>query len=235
MVERSCSCNVNRRSVTKSFLVYGLSTLAPPVTKAWARATRATPRGDDERFMRLALAEAALGDFPFGAIIGKRGVVLAKGHNSGKTANDPTAHGEIMAIRNFVAERPAEELKDATIYTTGEPCPMCMAAIIWSGLTRVVFAASIEELSNSAWSDHDQKRRHRRRCAIRASRNYGRSFIEGSYGAFPSLRSAAATSPHKYWEGLHPAQTILLWVTPQITVNNLARNAWRPNCQLIAR
>ncbi len=52
-----------------------------------------------------------------------------------------------MAIRNFVAERPAEELKDATIYTTGEPCPMCMAAIIWSGLTRVVFAASIEELS----------------------------------------------------------------------------------------
>lgn len=147
MVERSCSCNVNRRSVTKSFLVYGLSTLAPPVTKAWARATRATPRGDDERFMRLALAEAALGDFPFGAIIGKRGVVLAKGHNSGKTANDPTAHGEIMAIRNFVAERPAEELKDATIYTTGEPCPMCMAAIIWSGLTRVVFAASIEELS----------------------------------------------------------------------------------------
>ena len=125
----------------------GLSTFPAPATKAWARVTHATARADDERFMRLALAEAALGDFPFGAIIEQSGRVLAKGHNSGKTANDPTAHGEIMAIRDFVAEHPANELEGATIYTTGEPCPMCMAAIIWTGLSRVVFAASIEELS----------------------------------------------------------------------------------------
>ncbi len=144
MVKRSCLCNVNRRIVIKGLLISGLSTCS---TKAWARAIHGTARADDERFMSLALAEAVLGDFPFGAIIEKSGLVLAKGHNSGKTTNDPTAHGEMMAIRNFVAKHPAGELKDATIYTSGEPCPMCMAAIIWSGLSRVVFAASIEELS----------------------------------------------------------------------------------------
>ena len=97
--------------------------------------------------MRLALAEASRGDFPFGAVIMKGGRVLSSGHNSGKTMNDPTAHGEMMAIRHFVAERPASELHGATLYTTGEPCPMCMGAIIWCGIGRVVFAASIEELA----------------------------------------------------------------------------------------
>ncbi len=97
--------------------------------------------------MRLALAEAAAGDPPFGAVIVKGDRVLSGGRNSGKTTNDPTAHGEIMAIRHFVAERPASELEGATLYTTGEPCPMCMGAIIWCGIGRLVFAASIEELS----------------------------------------------------------------------------------------
>jgi len=147
MVQRSCSCNVNRRFVTGSLLFSGLSTFPAPATKAWARVTHATARADDERFMRLALAEAALGDFPFGAIIEQSGRVLAKGHNSGKTANDPTAHGEMVAIRRFVAARPASELKGTTLYTSGEPCPMCMGAILWCGIGRVVFAASIEELA----------------------------------------------------------------------------------------
>jgi len=97
--------------------------------------------------MRLALAEAAKGDFPFGAVIVRDGAVLATGRNLGRTNNDPTAHGEMVAIRRFAAERPAAQLAGTTIYTTGEPCPMCMGAIVWSGLTRVVYGASIEELS----------------------------------------------------------------------------------------
>ncbi len=103
--------------------------------------------GEDEAFMRAALAEAARGDFPFGAIIVSEGRIVARGHNSGVRLNDPTAHGEMMAIRDFISRHPAEHLKSATIYTTGEPCPMCMGALIWCGFRRVVFAAPIEELS----------------------------------------------------------------------------------------
>ena len=114
---------------------------------------------DDEAFMREALAEAALGDFPFGAVIVQEGRIVARGHNSGVGLKDPTAHGEMMAIRDFIARRPAEELVSTTIYTTGEPCPMCMGALIWCGVRRVVFAAPIEELSTRigqiATSSHD--------------------------------------------------------------------------------
>jgi guanine deaminase len=63
------------------------------------------------------------------------------------TNNDPTAHGEMVAIRRFVADNPAKDLKGATLYTSGEPCPMCMGAIVWCGMGRVVYAASIEQLS----------------------------------------------------------------------------------------
>lgn len=114
---------------------------------ASAGSTYAAPRPDDEHFMRLAIAEAARADAPFGAVIVRDGNVVATGRNLGKTNNDPTAHGEMMAIRSFVASRPAAELQGATLYTSGEPCPMCMGAILWCGIGRVVFAASIEELS----------------------------------------------------------------------------------------
>ncbi len=114
---------------------------------ASAGSTSGARRPDDERFMRVALAEAAQGDFPFGAVIVRDGKIVAVGRNLGRTGNDPTAHAEIMAIRNFVAARPAEDLRGATLYASGEPCPMCMGAILWCGLGRVVFAASIEELA----------------------------------------------------------------------------------------
>lgn len=142
-----CSFDFSRRQATTALFFAGLAGLISPTTRALARATQTAPRLEDERFMRLALAEAARGDLPFGAVIVKSGSVLSSGHNSGKTTNDPTAHGEMMAIRHFIAERPASELQGATLYTTGEPCPMCMGAIIWCGFGRVAFAASIEELA----------------------------------------------------------------------------------------
>ena len=143
-----CTCGAcarpNRRAALGGLLTAGLALASPP---AFARATLKSVRAEDQGFMRLALAQAAQGDFPFGAVIEKNGRVLASGFNSGKRLNDPTAHGEMMAIRAFTAAHPAEEMKGATIYTTGEPCPMCMGAIIWCGFGRVVYAASIEELS----------------------------------------------------------------------------------------
>jgi tRNA(Arg) A34 adenosine deaminase TadA len=101
----------------------------------------------DIAWMREALALAAEADLPFGTVIVKDGAVLARGGNSGKRLGDPTAHGEMVAIHQCVAAHGAEALRGATLYTSGEPCPMCMGAILWSRIGRVVYAASIEELS----------------------------------------------------------------------------------------
>ncbi len=115
--------------------------------EAKARAMPSPARPEDLHFMQLAVDQAKEGDFPFGAVIVRDGVVLAEGHNSGKRLGDPTAHGEMMAIRAFLKDHKAEAFKDTTLYTSGEPCVMCMGAIIWCGIKRVVYAASIAELA----------------------------------------------------------------------------------------
>jgi tRNA(adenine34) deaminase len=102
---------------------------------------------DDEVFMRMAIAEAAQGDLPFGAVIVRNNKVLEVGRNLAATTNDPTAHAEMVAIRKFVATRPAGELKGTTLYTSGESCPMCMGAILWCGISRVAFGVSIDHLA----------------------------------------------------------------------------------------
>jgi tRNA(adenine34) deaminase len=102
---------------------------------------------DDERFMRLAIEEARLGDFPFGAVIVRDGEVIARGRNLGKTDGDPTAHGEMVAIRRCLAEHRQAALVGSTLYTSGEPCVMCMGAIIWCHMGRMVFAASVQQLA----------------------------------------------------------------------------------------
>jgi tRNA(Arg) A34 adenosine deaminase TadA len=102
---------------------------------------------EDQRLMREALALAAEADSPFGAVIVRDGNILARGFNMGQRTRDPTAHGEMVAIRAFLTEHGAEVLKGTTLYTTGEPCVMCMGAIIWSGIARVVYAASIAAIS----------------------------------------------------------------------------------------
>jgi tRNA(Arg) A34 adenosine deaminase TadA len=112
---------------------------------AAARTAPAEP--DDARFMQLAVNEAREADFPFGAVIVRDGVVLATGRNSTTALADPTAHGEMVAIRNFLARHRPDDLKGTTLYTSGEPCCMCMGAIIWCGVSRLVFAASVDELS----------------------------------------------------------------------------------------
>jgi tRNA(Arg) A34 adenosine deaminase TadA len=117
------------------------------VLPAIGQAAPAAASADDERFMRLAIAEAKRADFPFGAVIVRDGRILARGRNSGRRLDDPTAHGEMMAIRNALARRGSRPLRGATLYTSGEPCAMCMGAILWCGFGRMVFAASIEQLA----------------------------------------------------------------------------------------
>ena len=101
---------------------------------------------DDERFMRLALDEARQGDFPFGAVIVRDGQVLARGRNLGRTNGDPTGHGEMAAIHRCIADHGSAALRGSTLYTSGEPCAMCMGAILWCRIGRLVFAASVQQL-----------------------------------------------------------------------------------------
>jgi tRNA(Arg) A34 adenosine deaminase TadA len=102
---------------------------------------------EDERLMRVALDEARQADFPFGAVIVRDGAIIARGRNLGRTNGDPTAHGEMVAIRRCLADHGHAALRGSTLYTSGEPCAMCMGAILWCHIGRLVFAASVEQLA----------------------------------------------------------------------------------------
>jgi tRNA(adenine34) deaminase len=132
---------MSRRSVVAGSVGIAALQAAVPLDAAVADA------GSDERFMRLAIDEARLADLPFGAVIVGDGQILARGRNLGRTEGDPTAHGEMVAIRNCVKQHRREALRGATLYTSGEPCAMCIGAILWSGIGRLVFAASVQQLA----------------------------------------------------------------------------------------
>jgi tRNA(adenine34) deaminase len=93
-------------------------------------AAAADATADDERLMRIALDEARQGDSPFGAVIVSNGQVLALGRNLPRTNGDPTAHGEMVAIRRCLVDHGSAALRGSTLYATGEPCVMCMAVMI---------------------------------------------------------------------------------------------------------
>jgi tRNA(Arg) A34 adenosine deaminase TadA len=131
--------------VTGALVAAALPVAAP----ALARGIETPATEADIGFMRLALEEAAHGDDPyyFGAVIVRDGEVLARGRNVWSERQDPTAHAEMTAMRNFLAAHGMEAIKGTTLYATGEPCPMCMGATIWCGIARVVYGASIEQLA----------------------------------------------------------------------------------------
>jgi tRNA(adenine34) deaminase len=139
---------LNRRSVVTalaSTAVLSVTRLSAPDARAEAGASTASP--EDTRFMHIALNEARRGDYPFGAVIVKEGKILSVGRNLGRTHDDPTAHGEMVAIRRCLAVHGSAPLKGATLYTSGEPCVMCMGAIIWCGIGRLVYAASVAQIA----------------------------------------------------------------------------------------
>ena len=100
---------------------------------------------DDTEAMRLALAEARLAkahlDVPVGAVVVRGGVVVAARHNERELVGDPTAHAEILAIRDAAAVVGSWRLDDCTLYVTLEPCPMCAGAIVNARVPAVVFGA----------------------------------------------------------------------------------------------
>jgi tRNA(adenine34) deaminase len=100
-----------------------------------------------EDFMRLALAEADLaplhGDVPVGAVVvSAAGEVLSRDHNRREERADPTAHAELLAIREATRHLPGWRLEGATVYVTLEPCAMCAGALVNARIARLVFGAS---------------------------------------------------------------------------------------------
>jgi tRNA(adenine34) deaminase len=100
----------------------------------------------DEHFMRLALREAERapvhGDVPVGAVVVREGEVAGSGHNERELRHDPTAHAELLAIREAARALGSWRLLDCVLYVTLEPCAMCAGAIVLSRLPRVIYGAS---------------------------------------------------------------------------------------------
>ncbi len=90
---------------------------------------------------------------PFGAIIMKDGKVIGEGTNQVTTKHDPTAHAEVVAIRNACKKLDSHQLDGCVIYTSCEPCPMCLGAIYWSRLEKVYFAATRHEAAAAGFDD----------------------------------------------------------------------------------
>ncbi|MGI6291118.1 MAG: nucleoside deaminase [Bacteroidales bacterium] len=90
---------------------------------------------------------------PFGAIIVKNNKIIAKGTNVVTSKNDPSAHAEISAIRAACKKLKTFHLKDCTIYSSCEPCPMCLGAIYWAHLERLVFAADKKQAAEAGFDD----------------------------------------------------------------------------------
>jgi tRNA(Arg) A34 adenosine deaminase TadA len=106
------------------------------------------------RVIRLA-SENVLsgGGGPFAALIVKDGAVIAEAVNSVFTTNDPTAHGEVNAIRKACATLGVFSLAGCEIYSSSEPCPMCLAAIYWAHLDAIYFGNSCEDAARAGFDD----------------------------------------------------------------------------------
>ncbi|MCK1982916.1 MULTISPECIES: nucleoside deaminase [Peribacillus] len=91
---------------------------------------------------------------PFGAIIVKDGKVVGRGCNNVTTANDPTAHAEVQAIRDACRNLDSFQLTDCEIYTSCEPCPMCIGAIYWARPKAIYYACTKEDAANIGFDDH---------------------------------------------------------------------------------
>lgn len=81
----------------------------------------------------------------FGAVIVKDGKIIAEGYNQVIKNNDPTWHGEMQAIREACKKLQSPHLSGCTLYTSAEPCPMCIATAYWAKIERIVYAASVED------------------------------------------------------------------------------------------
>ena len=104
----------------------------------------------------LASFSVANGGGPFGCVIvDNSNVIVAEGHNRVALDNDPTCHAEIVAIRNLCAKNKTFDLSNYTLYTSCEPCPMCLSAIYWARIQNVYYGNTRFDAANIGFSDAD--------------------------------------------------------------------------------
>jgi guanine deaminase len=113
---------------------------------------------DKRRFLGLAIGEAVRGvqagqGGPFGAVVVKDGIVIAKAGNAVVANNDPTAHAEVQAIRAACTALGSFQLDGCDLYASCEPCPMCLGAILWARPRAVYFAATREDAAAAGFDD----------------------------------------------------------------------------------
>ncbi len=94
---------------------------------------------------------------PFGAVVARRGKIVARGWNQVTSQNDPTAHAEIMAIRTACRRLKTFRLDECELYSSCEPCPMCLAAIYWAHLRKIYYGNTRRDAARIKFDDqHDQ-------------------------------------------------------------------------------
>jgi len=120
--------------------------------------SRVIERSAHARFMRRAIALARRGmnagaGGPFGAVVVRRGAIVGEGWNRVIATRDPTAHGEIVAIRSACRRLATFRLSGSDLYTTGEPCPMCLAAAYWARIDRIFYGFTIDDAARIGFDD----------------------------------------------------------------------------------
>jgi tRNA(Arg) A34 adenosine deaminase TadA len=112
---------------------------------------------EDRLFLRRAIEIAgegiAKGNGPFGAVITKNGKIISEAVNSVVISKDPTAHAEILAIRKASEILGTHELSDCVLYTSCEPCPMCLGAVYWAGIKKVVYSTIRDSAKKAGFND----------------------------------------------------------------------------------
>ena len=106
-----------------------------------------------QRAIELSIESVNNGTGPFGAVITKDNKIISEGFNVVTSSNDPTSHAEIVAIRNACKSLNNFVLKDCDLYTTCEPCPMCLSAIYWARIGRVYYANTRKDAQKIDFSD----------------------------------------------------------------------------------
>jgi tRNA(Arg) A34 adenosine deaminase TadA len=133
-----------------------------PAGYAWAANSQPAALPIDkeqaERFMRRAIELAQQGvkagdGGPFGTVIVKDGEIVGEGWNRVVATNDPTAHGEVVAIRDATNRSESFSLEGCELYTSGEPCPMCLGAIYWARIDRVFYGFNVQDAAEVGFDD----------------------------------------------------------------------------------
>ncbi len=115
-------------------------------------------RMENDKLFLLRAVEIAgngiqIGGGPFGAVVSKDGKIISEAYNRVVMTSDPTAHAEILAIRQAASVLKSHDLGDCTLYSSCEPCPMCLGAIYWAGIKKVVYSCDRTDAEGAGFSD----------------------------------------------------------------------------------